>query len=1392
MSDPTDLQDPTYVRSFTKRWLLVVSALSVLIPTFGYAEGVVQMGFGQDLLDHEASLAQGYALDDASASIYVDILSASEVINVSLCGGTNAHAITVEFYAPSNNTTPVDIQNLTSSNVDCADPMTAPLANPMRYTTLEAGTYRLVLQNTSQTGFTNSKFKRYDITVTPDVATNPDPTATDGRLWGYTFGFNAAGFGEAQSTDANYYVLIPGGRPSTNYVWQLDLNNFAGYGYNLMANSLGLDAPNSGYSDDKTGNSASYVHPMYVSYPAIANPEPTIPPTVTGVRFVDSDGQDYAISPGGTTTGVQDSGNFEFTTDVTGTYSVLIDINQDGIYGNAGDRQLLGLAAIGLNQVPWDGTDVNGAMPPVGTYYAQVQVHMGEYHFIANDAETSGGGTNDGLTLFQSLADGSTVDTVVYWDDVTLLPTAGGTSNTPTGALSGTAAGRHTWGNFTSGGFGNNRYIDTYVYGLSTTAYAPSAIINDDNPQTNYDGTLTADATSVPGAAFSITISDTDLDTDGGAIETVDVDVVNDITSEIETVTLTETGPNTGVFVGSMTTTSGLTAGTDNDGTIVTQGNDTLTVSYIDLIAADYTSHVRTVAHIVLVDTDSDGIADINDLDDDNDGILDVLEGAGDTDGDGVIDSLDIDSDNDGITDAVEDTTSPALVNADVDSDGIDDAIDVDITGGTDADANGVDDALEPTDTDNDGLYDHQDVDSDNDGIVDVIEGMGDTDGDGISNYLDTDSDNDGITDAVEDTTSPALVNADADNDGIDDAIDVDITGGNDLNGNGVDDALEPTDTDNDGIPDHQDIDSDADGIPDVLETATDTDGDGTPDYLDTDSDNDGITDAVEDTTSPALVNADTDNDGIDDAIDVDITGGNDLNGNGVDDALEPTDTDNDGLYDHQDVDSDNDGIIDVIEGMGDSDGDGISNYLDTDSDNDGITDAVEDTTSPALVNADADNDGIDDAIDVDITGGNDLNGNGVDDALEPTDTDNDGLYDHQDVDSDNDGIVDVIEGMGDTDGDGIPDYQDTDSDNDGISDTLEASTSPALAGSDADNDGIDDALDVDVTGGTDLNANGIDDTLEPLDSDGDGTADYLDIDSDADGIPDVLETATDTDGDGTPDYLDTDSDNDGITDAVEDTTSPALVNADADNDGIDDAIDVDITGGNDLNGNGVDDALEPTDTDNDGLYDHQDVDSDNDGIVDVIEGMGDTDGDGIPDYQDTDSDNDGISDTLEASTSPALAGSDADNDGIDNALDVDVTGGTDLNANGIDDTLEPLDSDGDGTADYLDIDSDADGIPDVLETATDTDGDGTPDYLDTDSDNDGITDAVEDTTSPALVNADADNDGIDDAIDVDVTGGTDLQTPMALMMRWSRPTPTTMASMTIRMSTVTTTALSM
>jgi len=99
-------------------------------------------------------------------------------------------------------------------------------------------------------------------------------------------------------------------------------------------------------------------------------------------------------------------------------------------------------------------------------------------------------------------------------------------------------------------------------------------------------------------------------------------------------------------------------------------------------------------------------------------------------------------------------------------------------------------------------------------------------------------------------------------------------------------------------------------------------------------------------------------------------------------------------------------------------------------------------------------------------------------------------------------------------------------------------------------------------------------------------------------------------------------------------------------------------------------------------------------------------------------------------------------------------------------------DSDGDGIANYLDIDSDNDGIPDNVEAQStsgyaqpsgsvdtsgvpnnygtglipvDTDGDGIPDYLDHDSDNDGTPDILENGMGNTLSGVDSDNDGLDD-----------------------------------------------
>ncbi|MBK1835135.1 collagen-binding domain-containing protein [Roseibacillus ishigakijimensis] len=87
------------------------------------------------------------------------------------------------------------------------------------------------------------------------------------------------------------------------------------------------------------------------------------------------------------------------------------------------------------------------------------------------------------------------------------------------------------------------------------------------------------------------------------------------------------------------------------------------------------------------------------------------------------------------------------------------------------------------------------------------------------------------------------------------------------------------------------------------------------------------------------------------------------------------------------------------------------------------------------------------------------------------------------------------------------------------------------------------------------------------------------------------------------------------------------------------------------------------------------------------------------------------------------------------------------------------LDSDSNGTPDYLeDLDSDGDGIPNDIEGTGDYDDDGTPNYLDLDSDNDGVLDADEILDNGIIL--DSDGDGSPNFIDID-DDGDGIDTPI-------------------------------
>ena len=588
-----------------------------------------------------------------------------------------------------------------------------------------------------------------------------------------------------------------------------------------------------------------------------------------------------------------------------------------------------------------------------------------------------------------------------------------------------------------------------------------------------------------------------------------------------------------------------------------------------------------------------------------------------DHDGDGIEDSVDIDDDNDGIFDAQEychpDNGFACL------------------PGGFDPSA----------DNDADGILNWQDADdpqinntcadADGDGRCDQTPAIYDRDGDNVPDHYDLDSDNDGISDLVEARLSHLDTNRDGIIDGTPDKFG--LNGGfnelaSDPDAFTAFNTETPVDHDEDGLPDHDDLDSDNDGLHDVREAG----------YVTNDSDNDGRLD------TPTGVNAN----GLAPLIDIA------QNGTGI---PVPLDWEEDGYPDYLDRDSDNDGILDVEEiGLTDGDNDGVPGIgaYQTDSDGRVLDNGAPISNSrpmetdfdgiPDWHDHDTDNDGIRDVVEAGLTDddANGFPGNGpvqvseygipVQDAFNqiftatanPSNVDGDDYADYRDRDSDNDGINDVAEadlpdfddngelgtgsptvnyfgepiddGQGnpvtitstptDTEDDLLADFRDPDSDDDGISDVIEA-----LLPDGDNNDMIGNGLPAVNQFGQPFAFLPNAPTSDPIDSDMDGTPDFRDLDSDNDNIMDADEcpfdnSCVDGDEDGIPDYLDTDRDNDGIADAYE-----------------------------------CPDGAPCVDTDGDGIPDVDDLDSDNDGFTDADECAGgapciDSDSNGIDDFQ--------------------------------------------------------------------------------------------------------------------------------------------------------------------------------
>ena len=396
------------------------------------------------------------------------------------------------------------------------------------------------------------------------------------------------------------------------------------------------------------------------------------------------------------------------------------------------------------------------------------------------------------------------------------------------------------------------------------------------------------------------------------------------------------------------------------------------------------------------------------------------------------------------------------------------------------------------------------------------------------------------------------------------------------------------------------------------------------------------------------------------------------------------------------DYDHDDDGLSDENETLlygtdpydADSDDDGLSDYdevmvygtdpLVIDSDTDGLTDAAEVlSTFTDPLDSDTDDDGLSDGAEVNYWSSDPL-------VYDPDD-DSDLFYHFNDCNDTNPNVnpgrPELLNGIDDNCDDYIDEgYNFTDRDNDGLKDWIEYHVHGTdYMDSDTDDDGLDDGEEVNTYA-----ALGSDPLVYDPDADSDSWYWFEDCDDeDGDRSPGHAELLDDFDNDCDflidEDYWVLDTDNDGLTDYDEyhNITTDHL-DGDTDDDGLPDGLEY-----NEYSSMGADPLVHDDDADSDGWYWFQDCDDEDFDRApfkpEVLDGK-DNDCDEVvdEDFFDLDSDDDGLTDFDEfhnITTNPGLADTDAD--GMSDGHEVMISGSDPMQFN--------FDRDEDGFYDFED-----------------------------------------------------------------------------------------------------------
>jgi hypothetical protein len=349
-------------------------------------------------------------------------------------------------------------------------------------------------------------------------------TPAGGRLYATQWFFDTGSYAASASMNASFYALTPGGAPNSDAIMQVRFAGLSGYVYSIGMNSDGIAGANS-RSTPETGFSFTPLYKLYVNPPSVSVGGAVVP-SLSNFQFVPANACSAAESGG-------DDGIFSFTSDATGKYKIICDLNKDGIFDVSSNNDLLltGNAVVGTNSVLWNATTEAGGLISSDTYSCQGFLTVGEVHFVGTDMETS----YQGIRMYSyDTATATRTGKPMFWNDTLLQGNAltmpnglvgletSGPNGLPSGLYSAAAVANtnsRAWGNFSANSKGNDALLDTWGFARSSTTQQVSIQILDPTLDTDMDTLTDIDEICVYGTDPNDT--DTDNDTIDDGVEVV-------------------------------------------------------------------------------------------------------------------------------------------------------------------------------------------------------------------------------------------------------------------------------------------------------------------------------------------------------------------------------------------------------------------------------------------------------------------------------------------------------------------------------------------------------------------------------------------------------------------------------------------------------------------------------------------------------------------------------------------------------------------------------------------------------------------------------------------------------------------------------------------------------